>query len=182
MIRLGYVTATFSSVLLIGAQSSLGPATPWLVWNATASTPTGIYELRSADRLNALQLVAVRPPEPIASFLADGGFLPKNVLLLKHLLAFPGQTVCRTGAVVTVDGVDVGEARDRDRLGRPLPNWSGCRTLRPDEVFLMNPTVQDSLDGRYFGPFPVTSIVARAVPIWTDEEGDGRFVWRAAVD
>ncbi|PWB83853.1 MAG: S26 family signal peptidase, partial [Methylocystaceae bacterium] len=47
---------------------------------------------------------------------------------------------------------------------------------------LMNPTVQDSLDGRYFGPFSVTSIVARAVPIWTDEEGDGRFVWRAAVD
>jgi type IV secretory pathway protease TraF len=46
----------------------------------------------------------------------------------------------------------------------------------------MNPTVQDSLDGRYFGPFPVTSIVARAVPIWTDEAGDGRFVWRAAVD
>jgi type IV secretory pathway protease TraF len=181
MIRLGYVTATLSSVLLIGGQS-LVPATPWLVWNATASTPTGLYELRSADCLNALQLAAVRPPEPIASFLADGGFLPKSVLLLKHVIALPGQTVCRAGAIVTVDGVGVGEARDHDHLGRALPSWTGCRKLRPDEVFLMNPTVQDSLDGRYFGPFPVTSIVARAVPIWTDEEGDGRFVWRAAVE
>jgi conjugative transfer signal peptidase TraF len=181
MIRLGYVTATLSSALLIGGQSFI-PITPRLVWNATASTPIGLYELRSADRLNALQLVAVRPPEPIASFLADGGFLPKNVLLLKHVLALPGQTVCRTGAIVTVDGVDVGEARDRDHFGRSLPRWSGCRTVRPDEVFLMNPTVQDSLDGRYFGPFPAASIVARAVPIWTDEEGDGRFVWRAAVE
>ena len=50
------------------------------------------------------------------------------------------------------------------------------------EIFLMNPTVPDSLDGRYFGPLPVTSIVARAVPLWTDETGDGRFVWRAATD
>ena len=54
--------------------------------------------------------------------------------------------------------------------------------LRPGEVFLMNPTVPDSLDGRYFGPLPVASIVARAVPFWTDEGGDGRFVWRAATD
>ncbi|WP_024879188.1 S26 family signal peptidase [Methylosinus sp. LW3] len=181
MTRLGYVTATLSSVLLIGGQS-MAPATPWLVWNATASTPIGLYALQVTGRLRAMQLVAVRPPEPIASFLTDGAFLPKNVLLLKQVLALPGQTVCRTGTIVTVDGVDVGAARERDRLGRPLPSWTGCRTLRPDEVFLMNPTVQDSLDGRYFGPFPVTSIVARAVPIWTDEEGDGRFVWRAAVD
>jgi conjugative transfer signal peptidase TraF len=181
MIRLGYFTATFSSALLIGGQS-LAPATPWLVWNATASTPTGLYALQPAGSLRVLELVAVRPPKPIASFLADRGFLPKGALLLKHVLALPGQTVCRAGAIITVDGVDFGEARDRDHFGRSLPSWTGCRTLRPDEVFLMNPTVQDSLDGRYFGPFPVTSIVARAVPIWTDEEGDGRFVWRAAVD
>ena len=44
----------------------------------------------------------------------------------------------------------------------------------------MNPTVPDSLDGRYFGALPVSSIVARAVPLWTDEAADGRFVWRAA--
>jgi type IV secretory pathway protease TraF len=46
----------------------------------------------------------------------------------------------------------------------------------------MNPTVPDSLDGRYFGPLPVASIVARATPLYTDEDGDGRFVWRAATD
>ncbi|WP_400766934.1 S26 family signal peptidase [Methylosinus sporium] len=181
MTRLGYVTATLSSVLLISGQS-LVPAAPRLIWNTTASTPIGLYELQATGRLRAMQLVAVRPPEHIAIFLADGGFLPKGVLLLKHVLALPGHTVCRADAIITVDGVDVGEARDRDHLRRPLPSWTGCRTLRPDEVFLMNPTVQDSLDGRYFGPFPAPSIVARAVPIWTDEEGDGRFVWRAAVE
>ena len=44
----------------------------------------------------------------------------------------------------------------------------------------MNPGVKDSLDGRYFGVLPASSIIGRATPVWTDEAGDGRFVWRAA--
>jgi type IV secretory pathway protease TraF len=123
--------------------------------------------------------VAVRPPEPIASYLANGGFLPREVPLLKHVVAVSGQTVCRSADVVTVDRAAVGKAKDRDHLGRPLPRWSGCHTLSAGEVFLMNPVVPDSLDSRYFGPLPVTAIIARAVPLWTDETGAGRFVWRA---
>jgi conjugative transfer signal peptidase TraF len=181
MTRFGYVMTTYLAMLTVGVLAFFHPA-PRLIWNATASTPTGLYALRPIGRLHALELVAVRPPEPIASYLADGGFLPKGVPLLKHVMALPGQTVCRAGDTVTVDHAEVGTARDRDHLGRPLPRWSGCRVLGAREVFLMNPTVPDSLDGRYFGPLPVTSIVARAVPLWTDEAGDSRFVWHAATD
>jgi conjugative transfer signal peptidase TraF len=179
--RFGYVMTTYFAMLVAGALAFFHPA-PRLIWNATASTPTGLYALRPVGQLRALELVAVRPPEPIASYLADGGFLPKGVPLLKHVMAVAGQTVCRDGDTVIVDHVEAGVARDRDHLGRPLPRWSGCRTLMSDEVFLMNPTVPDSLDGRYFGPLPVTSVVARVVPLWTDEAGDGRFVWCAATD
>ncbi|MGE0724476.1 MAG: S26 family signal peptidase [Alphaproteobacteria bacterium] len=181
MTRFGYVMTTYVAILAAGALIFLHPA-PRLIWNITASTPTGLYALRPVGQLRTLELVAVRPPEPIASFLAEGGFLPRGVPLLKHVMALPGQTVCRAGDVVTVDGIDVGEARDRDHLGRLLPRWSGCRTLSPGDVFLMNPSVPDSLDGRYFGPLPATAIIARAVPLWTDESGDGRFVWRAAAE
>ena len=181
MSRFGYVMTTYVAMLAIGSLAFFHPA-PRLIWNATASTPTGLYALHPVGELHALELVAVRPPEPIASYLADGGFLPKGVPLLKHVMALPGQTVCRTGEAITVDQVEVGAAKTRDHFGRPLPRWSGCHTLASGEVFLMNPTVPDSLDGRYFGPFPVTSIIARAIPLWTDEAGDDRFVWRAATD
>lgn len=157
------------------------PAPPILIWNATASTPVGLYALRPAGRLSVLELVAVQPPVPIARYLAAGGFLPMGVLLLKHIAALPGQTVCRVKDAITIDGIAAGNAHDRDHLGRPLPRWSGCRTLHPGQVFLMNPTVPDSLDGRYFGPFPATSIVARAVPVWTTSIDDDRFVWRAVL-
>jgi type IV secretory pathway protease TraF len=44
----------------------------------------------------------------------------------------------------------------------------------------MNFDVPDSVDGRYFGPFPRGSVIGRVLPVWTDEAGDGRFQWRAA--
>ena len=181
MTRFGYVMTAFVAMAGMGAPAFLHPA-PRLIWNATASTPTGLYALQPIGRPHLSELVAVRPPEPVASYLADGGFLPKGVPLLKNVMAVAGQTVCRAGDAITIDQIEVGVARDRDHLGRPLPRWSGCHTLTPGEIFLMNPTVPDSLDGRYFGPFPITSIIARAVPLWTDEAGDGHFVWRAVTD
>jgi type IV secretory pathway protease TraF len=73
----------------------------------------------------------------------------------------------------------MGEALERDSLGRDLPVWQGCRTIAEDEIFLMNLDVGDSLDGRYFGPLPVSAVIGRAIPLFTDEDGDGRLVWRA---
>ncbi|MGE4483228.1 S26 family signal peptidase [Acidocella sp.] len=158
------VAATAMALMLAPGFS---PPRPVLLWNATASTPIGLYRLRSPGVLHDGELVAAMPPKPIASYLAHGGFLPRGVPLLKHIAALPGQMVCRAGDAITIDGIAAGAALDRDHLGRPLPRWSGCRRLGGDEVFLMNSTVPDSLDGRYFGPFPAASIIGQAVPVWT---------------
>jgi conjugative transfer signal peptidase TraF len=143
---------------------------PRLMWNVTASVPTGLYAIQQTNDRRPGELVAVRPPEPLAGFLAEGGYLPKGVPLLKHVAAVPGQRVCRIGLVVTVDGRRVGTARERDRRGRALPFWSGCRAIADGELFLMNPDAPDSLDGRYFGPLPATSVFGRATPLWTNPQ------------
>lgn len=31
----------------------------------------------------------------------------------------------------------------------------------------MNPRSADSFDGRYFGPLPASSVIGRAIPLWT---------------
>jgi type IV secretory pathway protease TraF len=36
-------------------------------------------------------------------------------------------------------------------------------------VFLMNFRSENSLDGRYFGPLPVSTIVGHADLLWTEE-------------
>jgi len=143
---------------------------PRFVWNVSKSVPTGLYQVQPARDLIVTALVVAYPPEPLASLLEDGGYLPRSVPLLKRILALPGQTVCRTGPTITVDGIKMGVARQRDHRGRALPVWEGCHALVDDEVFLMNRDEPASLDGRYFGAIPLHTVVGCAVPLWTFEE------------
>ena len=179
MTRFGYVMTTYFTVMLIGGLSFVH-ISPRLIWNASASTPIGLYSLDRPAHLEVTDLVALDAPEPLASFLAQRGYLPRGVPLLKRVAGLPGQQVCRVGTRVTVDGVAIGEALDRDRLGRELPVWQGCQRIADGEIFLMNWSVEDSLDGRYFGLIPTSSIIGSATPMWTNEDGSGRFEWRAA--
>lgn len=165
LLQLATVPATTSALLPASAASN--PFLPkLLLWNASASVPRGLYWLRPASPLHASELVTVMPPEPLAKLLAARGYLPLGVLLLKHIGALPGQTVCRHARNVTVDGHAVATALERDARGRLLPSWHGCRTLRAGAVFLLNPTIPDSFDGRYFGALPANAITARAEPLW----------------
>ncbi len=180
MTNLKWAMATFVATSVIAVSTWVDAPTK-LIWNASASTPIGLYSVEPASPLMVTDLVAVNAPEPIATFLADGGYLPRDTPLLKRVLGLPGQTVCRMGVHITVDTVEVGTALQRDRIGRPLPVWQGCRVIAGGEIFLMNWEVPDSLDGRYFGPIPASSIIGRAVPLWTDEDGEGDFEWRATM-
>ena len=169
MTRFGFAITTSTATLFVALTSVFHPA-PKLLWNASASVPIGLYLVRRALPLHLGELVVVTPPEPLAKFLAARRYLPLSVPLVKHVLALPGQTVCRDGRTITVDGNTVGVALENDRFGRALLDWQGCRALTSGEVFVMNTVPADSLDGRYFGPLPLTTIVGRADPIWTREE------------
>ena len=150
--------------------STLGEATPHYIWNASNSVPIGLYRLRPVTKLTVTELVAVQPPDLLATFLDLNGYLPIGVPMLKRVLALPGQTVCRDGLTIAVDNVAVGQAHERDGRGRPLPAWHGCRVIADGDVFVMNWQSADSLDSRYFGPLPASAVIGRAVPVWTDEE------------
>lgn len=143
---------------------------PVLLWNASSSVPIGLYRLQWIDHLSPRLLVTVTPSDPIAAFIAERGYLPPDIPLLKHVAGLPGQIVCRIGRSITVDGVSLGEAQHTDRRGRPMPIWQGCRRITSDEVFLMNPDAENSLDGRYFGPIPRSAILAEAIPVLITED------------
>ncbi|MDQ0506786.1 S26 family signal peptidase [Xanthobacter agilis] len=178
MTRFGTVMVTYFSVMGV-ATAALVPTPLKLVWNVSASAPIGLYAIEPVRRLGVTDLLAVTPPAALARFLVERGYVGAGVPLMKRVAALPGQDVCRKDRVITVDGVAYGEALERDRMGRPLPVWRGCRRIVQGELFLMNFDVPDSLDGRYFGPLPASTVIGRAVPLYTDEAGDGHFVWRA---
>ena len=158
-------TLTAAGTVIVSGRS----AHPALIWNATPSVPVGLYRVAPDPRPRLRDMVVVRPPEDLVWFLAEGGYLPRGVPLLKHVAALGGQRVCRIGVAVSVDGRPLARALTHDRRGRPLPIWQGCVVLTGDQVFLLNPDCPDSLDGRYFGPLDRSTIVGRAEPIWTRE-------------
>ena len=180
MNRAAYVLMTI--VASVGAAfAATVPTSLKLVWNVSASVPVGLYSVEPANHLEITDLVAVMPPPPLAAFLIARGYIGEGTPLLKRVMGLPGQDVCRLRDAITVDGVPLGEALPRDRVGRDLPVWQGCRRIPPGELFLMNPDVGDSLDGRYFGPISDGTVIGRAMPLLPDEAGNSDFIWRAAV-
>ena len=138
-----------------------------LVWNASASVPLGLYRIEPGARPRIGELVAVRPSSALTRFMAERRYVEANALLLKPLAAKGGAIVCRVGMRVTINGQYVATALPRDRVRRPLPRWSGCLRLRPNQLFLIAPATAASFDSRYFGPVDRRRIVGRALPLWT---------------
>lgn len=169
--RAAYLAATGIAVLLIGGISVTDIA-PRLIWNTSASVPLGLYRVQQPVGLALGDLVAVMPPEALAQFITVRGYVSPGVPLLKRVAALPGQRICRFDRTVTVDGIAAATALARDSQGRDLPVWRGCRVIGGDEIFLLNPGVRDSLDGRYFGPLPATAVIGRAIPLWLRGDGD----------
>jgi conjugative transfer signal peptidase TraF len=159
------VLAAFGVALAIA--SSLVASRPILVWNATASAPRGLYRIAAPAALRAGDLVLLRPDPASAAVYVERGYLPLGVPLLKRIGALGGMHVCEHAGDVMIDGRYVATAQPIDGRGRPMTFWSGCRALDDGELFALNADVPTSLDGRYFGPLPLSLVIGRALPLWT---------------
>ena len=161
------IVAIVASVIAILGLAAPLSHPPRLIWNATASAPIGLYEVRSQATFARGELVLVRPPQCVRIFAAARGYLPNTVPMVKRIAAEYGDTVCRDKDAITINHRVVAHALLTDREGRALPTWSGCRRLSEGEIFLLMDSVRASFDSRYFGPVPATAIIGKVVPLWT---------------
>ena len=109
-----------------------------IVYNASASAPLGWYAVQTARQIAPGDLVVVRPPSGVERLMIERRYIGVGVPLLKFVLAIRGAQVCRAGDRVTVNAAVVGAAFDHDSRGRPLPRWSGCRRLGPNEILSLD--------------------------------------------
>jgi conjugative transfer signal peptidase TraF len=154
------------ALLGIGSLAILFPKAdaPVLLWNASPSVPIGLYRLTSRPAPTAA-LAVIRLPEPLRILAETRGYLRKGALLIKPVVAGAGDTVCRHGAQVTVNGRIVARARTLDAAGRSLPAWSGCFQLGASDIFVLS-VDPDSFDSRYMGPIDRAHVVGIALPVW----------------
>lgn len=107
----------------------------------------------------------MRLPAVIAELAHARAYLPRGALLLKPVAASGGDHVCRWGRFILINARPRAVAADRDRVGRPLPIWRGCRTLRPGDIFVLSQK-PDSFDSRYFGLLTYNDTVGCAHRLW----------------
>ncbi len=144
--------------------------TPRLVWNATPSAPTGFYRI-AARAPEWGEFALVEPSEPVAKLIQERNYLPPDTPLIKRVSALVGDEICRDHAAIFINKTHVADARLEDSLGRSMPEWSGCFTLKANEIFLLN-AHEKSLDGRYFGATDTDAIIGVAIPVFI-READG---------
>ena len=123
---------TMSIAVVVHAFSLCMKPGPRLLWNTSESVPVGLYSVEAGDQLAVTNLVVAMPPNSLATFLAERGYVPLGVPLIKRILALRGQSVCRSELVISVDGIPMGMALARDRQRRPLPVWRGQYIPNPD--------------------------------------------------
>lgn len=157
--KLTWITVSMLGVSAIAVSPKA--VAPLIIWNASPSVPIGFYVVRPAKpQRGHLAIVRLGPGDRAHAALAR--YLPKSAFLLKPVAAIEGDRVCRLGTLVLIGGRIAARARAVDTAGRPVPKWSGCRTLAAGEFFLLAPS-RASFDGRYLGVTRAEQIVGTAV-------------------
>ncbi len=149
------------------AATLVRPPSPLLVWNASASSPIGLYRIGSTRDIEPGDMILAWPPDEARVLGAERHYLPADVPLVKQVSAAAGDTVCAFGEAIFVNGRRTAVRRRADPEGRAMPWWSGCERLRAGDLLLLSPDVPLAFDGRYFGISRSEQIVGRARLLWS---------------
>jgi conjugative transfer signal peptidase TraF len=159
-------TALAAAVTTALAGTLFWPARPLLVWNASASSPRGLYAVAAAEVVRPGDLVVAWPPPAAREFGDERRYLPFGVPLVKRVAAAGGERVCASGRTIFIDGRIAAVRLASDPLGRPMPWWSGCETLAAGDLFLLSAHLPRAFDGRYFGVTRRQEVIGQARLLW----------------
>lgn len=138
-----------------------------LIWNRTPSMPIGLYWLdRGRRTLVRNALVAFPIPDAVRGLVHERRYLPDDAVILKQIVALPGDHVCIWGGAFIVNGVALGRVLDRDAAGRRLPQLTLCGAVGPGDVFVASNHPR-SFDSRFFGPVAISAVKGTVTLLWT---------------
>jgi conjugative transfer signal peptidase TraF len=162
------VSAALVLAALIPAPLALGSAlldAPLVLLNTSPSEPVGLYR-RAAAQPAPGALIAFRPPPAAMLYLRHAQPGRARGSILKTVAAGQGALACADDGL-SIDGRALGAIADRDRAGRRLPHWRGCRRLGAGEYVVFSGRIPNSFDSRYYGPVRASEVLGVYAPIWT---------------
>jgi len=136
--------------------------------NTTSSMPIGVYRITGSPVTRGTLVSACLPTDnKMTGLMRSRGYehdgtCPSGLApLIKPVAAIAGDVVELTANSVLVNGHALPSSRTArlDGSGRLLPSWPrGTYRVPAGSVWLVSTYSPNSLDSRYFGPVPTTSI------------------------
>jgi len=149
-----------STLLLAGVLCLAVLSTRWLCFNVSPSLPYGLYRLHAVPPTLTRGTLVLLPVPPSVQHVWSR-WLP----LLKPVAGVPGDRIEAEGWELHINDVSFGPILQHTH-GHALPQLMGSWIVTDGEVFVAS-AVPRSLDGRYFGCTPVTTLTAVATPFLT---------------
>jgi len=121
--------------------------------NVTASLPVGLY-VKTNKLIKIGSIVAFRPDFDKYPFVTK--YLTPGIPLMKRVAALPGQTY------------QLPLASDTDSKGHAIKPWAITKGIVPNNYLIVLGDTQYSLDSRYLGFIPQSSIIDIVQPflVW----------------
>jgi signal peptidase I len=93
-------------------------------------------------------------------------------VLVKRVIALPGQTIYSSGNSIYVNGRLLAEPYlpSYDPLGPPIASSQHPYRVPPGEFYMLGDNRADSCDSRYWGPVEGSSIVGKVVLTWWHDD------------
>ncbi len=127
-----------------------------VLYNPSASLEPGFYIWVDAQiERGAVVTIPVRAVD--LAYVEAGHVKAAGDRFLKRVAALPGDRVCSENGQIMINDVRVAAVSQMDSAGIALPQWSGCKTLKEGEVFLLGDDPL-SFDGRYWGVISAADI------------------------
>ncbi len=130
------------------------------------SMPEGLYLYRPVGRLYRDETVLFMPPTWVEKYLVRHGWLHPQMLMMKQVMALPGDQFCIRDHAVYLNGYKVAPVLTHYAPGKALPHLHYCQIVPPNQYVLMSTHIRLSFDGRYFGPISRQYIIEQAQPLF----------------
>lgn len=167
MQRILAIGVTIVSITLLITMSTFY-GKKYIILNTTDSLPHGFYKIVKKEKYCLNDLVVFPIPASVKRTVVGRHWLPENGLLIKNIVALPGDSFSTLEGKYVVKDEFIGSILKIDSEGRSMPVFEKNDTLNSG-ILVARRGVKTSFDSRYFGAIPIDNILGVAVPFFLFE-------------
>lgn len=130
-----------------------------VTYQSSSSMPKGFYFVEPVKQIHRLDRVLFYPPEKFLKFAKYHHWIPHGGLLMKYVMAMPGDMVCKKNGFFWIRHRKIGKVYRYYAPQKLLPSRPFCGILKNNQYLLVSTKNPHSFDSRYFGPIDRQSII-----------------------